>query len=89
MAERYRPRDVPFPLHDVILRDASDQELARISDTMGLALSVDEMRVIQDYFRRAYAWPASNSTTPASPRSRTHGACTGKMNSRRKTFEDL
>ena len=53
MAERYRPRDVPFPLHDVILRDASDQELARISDTMGLALSVDEMRVIQDYFRRA------------------------------------
>src|SRR5437667_9330202 len=38
---------------------------------------------------RAYAWSSSNSTTPASPRSITYGAWTGKMNSLRTTFEDL
>ena len=53
MAERYRARDVPFPLHDVVLRDAPAQELAEISDKMGLALSVEEMRTIQEYFRKA------------------------------------
>ncbi len=52
MTERYRARDLPFPLHDVVLRDASDEELARISDEMGLALSVEEMHTVQAYFRR-------------------------------------
>ena len=52
MRDLYRRRDVPFPLVDVSLRDASDDELARVSDDMGLALSVDEMRTIQDCFRR-------------------------------------
>ncbi len=53
MVERYRARDVPFPLHDVLIRDASAGELAEISDKMGLALSVDEMRSVQEYFRKA------------------------------------
>ena len=52
MAERYRARDLPFPLHDVLLGEASDAELATISDGMGLALSVDEMRMVQAYFRK-------------------------------------
>ena len=52
MTERYRARDLPFPLHDVLLADASDEELAQISDGMGLALSVGEMRTIQEYFRK-------------------------------------
>ncbi|HEY7587948.1 MAG TPA: phosphoribosylformylglycinamidine synthase subunit PurL [Thermoplasmata archaeon] len=52
MAERYRARDVPFPLHEVVLRDASAKDLAEISDKMGLALSVEEMRTIQEYFRK-------------------------------------
>ena len=37
----------------MVLRDASAQELAEISDKMGLALSVEEMRTIQEYFRKA------------------------------------
>ena len=53
MAERYRRRDVPFPLHDVVLRDAGAQELVALSDKMGLALSVDEMKEIQRYFAKA------------------------------------
>ena len=53
MGERFRQRSVPFPLVDVVLRDASGPELARISERMGLALSVDEMRRIQAYFRAA------------------------------------
>ena len=52
MAERYRARDLPFPLHDVVLGDASDEDLAQISDKMGLALSVGEMRMVQAYFRK-------------------------------------
>ncbi len=52
MVERYRARDLPFPLHDVLILDASNEELARISDTMGLALSVEEMRTVQTYFRK-------------------------------------
>lgn len=49
--ERYRRRPLPFELRDVLLRDASDAELAALSDELGLALSVDEMRTIQAYFR--------------------------------------
>lgn len=37
----------------MVLRDASAQELAEISDKMGLALSVEELRTIQEYFRKA------------------------------------
>ncbi len=52
MTGRFRARDLPFPLHDVVIQDASDEELAKISDQMGLALSVGEMRTIQEYFRK-------------------------------------
>ena len=51
MGERFRRRGTPFPLHDVLIRDASPSELADLSDRLGLALSVDEMRRIQDHFR--------------------------------------
>lgn len=40
-----------FPLHDIVLRDASPPELGQISERMGLALSVDELRRIQEHFR--------------------------------------
>jgi len=52
VAERYRARDLPFAVYEVLLRDATARDLAEISDEMGLALSVDEMRVIQEYFRK-------------------------------------
>ncbi len=51
MGERIRRRPLPFPLHDITLRDASPQELGQISDRMRLALSVDEMRRIQSHFQ--------------------------------------
>lgn len=51
MGDRIRRRALPFPLHDIALRGASPHELARISDRMGLALSVDEMQRIQAYFQ--------------------------------------
>ncbi len=51
MGDRIRRRALPFVLRDVSLRDASTNELAEISERMGLALSTDEMRRIQAYFR--------------------------------------
>ncbi len=45
-------RDVPFPLYDVDLLSASDEDLKRVSSEMSLGLSLDEMKVITDYFRK-------------------------------------
>ena len=53
MGERFRRRSLPFRLHDILLGDASPRDLADVSERMGLALSVDEMRRIQEYFRTA------------------------------------
>ena len=50
LGERIRRRPLPFALHDIALRDASPNELAQISDRMGLALSIDEMVRIQAHF---------------------------------------
>ncbi|MCJ2531468.1 MAG: AIR synthase related protein, partial [Candidatus Thermoplasmatota archaeon] len=43
---------VPFPLYRIDLLEAGDDELARISKDLGLALSPEEMRRIQAYFRK-------------------------------------
>jgi len=51
LGDRIRRRALPFPLHDITLRDASAHELEAISERMGLALSVDEMRRIQTHFQ--------------------------------------
>ncbi len=48
--ERYRRRSRGLAVHDVVLRDATDAELAAISEEMGLALSVEEMRRVRDHF---------------------------------------
>ncbi len=50
LGERIRRRLLPFALHDIALRDASPNELAQLSDRMGLALSIDEMVRIQTHF---------------------------------------
>src|SRR5256886_11807702 len=52
MDERLRRRSAPFPLYDVLLHDASPPQLVQLSERMWLALSVDEMRRIQEHFRR-------------------------------------
>jgi len=51
LGDRIRRRALPFPLHDITLRDASAHELASISERMGLALSLDEMQRIQAHFQ--------------------------------------
>lgn len=43
-------QDVPFSLHVVKLLEADEKELQQISETMGLALSVSEMKQIKTYF---------------------------------------
>ena len=43
-------RDVPFPLYDIVLTKATDDELKQISKEMGLSLSLEEMKSIQRYF---------------------------------------
>ncbi len=51
MQDRYLKRDVPFELYDIDILGASDKELLAISQDMGLALNVDEMHTIRDYFK--------------------------------------
>ncbi|HUV61474.1 MAG TPA: phosphoribosylformylglycinamidine synthase subunit PurL [Thermoplasmata archaeon] len=49
-ATLYAPQDVPFELREVNLAEASDDDLADISDESGTGLSVEEMRSIKEYF---------------------------------------
>ncbi len=46
----YTKRDAPFELFDVNLMDAKDKQLVQISEKLGLALSLKEMKAIQRYF---------------------------------------
>jgi len=46
----YVKRDVPFPLFEIALDGASDQELITLSSESGVGLSLDEMKRIRDYF---------------------------------------
>ena len=48
----FKKRDLPFELYEIDLRDASDDELLEISKTMGLALSLKEMKNIKNYFNK-------------------------------------
>src|SRR5436309_12880623 len=57
MDEALVRRPAPVPLYDVVLGDASAPQLAQLSQRMGLALSVDEMRRIQKHFRRIRRGP--------------------------------
>ena len=50
--DRYVRKEAPFELYEVRLHGASDEELGKISEEMGLALSVDEMKKVRDYFEK-------------------------------------
>jgi len=45
-------KDLPFELYEIDLLNASDEELEEISREMGLALSLYEMKLIRDYFKK-------------------------------------
>ncbi|MFA5365014.1 MAG: phosphoribosylformylglycinamidine synthase subunit PurL [Candidatus Bathyarchaeia archaeon] len=49
---RYVKQDVPFELLTVDLTNANDQELTKISEKMGIALNLNEMRQVQKYFKQ-------------------------------------
>ncbi len=48
----FKKIDVPFELYEVELDKATDEELLRISEVMGLGLNLEEMRLIQRYFKK-------------------------------------
>ena len=52
MADLMKKRDVPFSLYDVDILSATDDQLKEISSEMSLSLSLDEMKVIRDYFAK-------------------------------------
>ncbi|MBO8183671.1 MAG: phosphoribosylformylglycinamidine synthase subunit PurL [Archaeoglobus sp.] len=51
MAEIFKKVDAPFSLYEVDILAADDESLQKISDELGLALNVDEMKRIKEYFR--------------------------------------
>jgi len=51
MKDRYVKVQAPFPLKEINILDAGDEELLAISEEGGLALSLDEMKRIQNYFK--------------------------------------
>ena len=53
----FKRRDVSFPLFEVDLFSPSDKQLLSISNKLGLALSVDEMSRVRDYFKEKNRLP--------------------------------
>ncbi len=52
MADLMIKRDVPFLLFDIAILDATDDQLKQVSADMALGLSLDEMKVVRDYFKK-------------------------------------
>jgi len=48
----YIRRNVPFPLFEINILEAPDQQLLNISRELGLALNLQEMKAIQQYFQK-------------------------------------
>ena len=48
----YIKKNVPFELYEVNILDASDKDLMRISEEMGLALNLNEMKAVKEYFSK-------------------------------------
>jgi phosphoribosylformylglycinamidine synthase len=46
----YVRRDLPFELYEISLLEADDEQLLKISREMGLALNLQEMRALREYF---------------------------------------
>ena len=48
----YIKKDLPFELYEINLLDADEKELIRISEELGLALNLQEMKTLKDYFKK-------------------------------------
>ena len=55
--ELSRKRPVPFPLYEIDILSASDDELKEMSKTMGLNLSPEEMGAVKAYFKKSGRLP--------------------------------
>lgn len=49
--ELFKKKNNSFELYEIDLFSAEDKQLKKISDKMGLALSLDEMKRVRDYFK--------------------------------------
>jgi len=48
----YIKKSLPFELYEINLLDADEKQLLKISEELGLALNLKEMKAIKDYFTR-------------------------------------
>ena len=48
----YTRRNTPFPLFEVNMLEAGEQQLLEISREMGIGLNLQEMETVQEYFRK-------------------------------------
>ncbi|MEM3766722.1 MAG: phosphoribosylformylglycinamidine synthase, partial [Candidatus Bathyarchaeia archaeon] len=48
----YIRRNTPFPLYEINLLDASDEQLLDVNRELGLGLNLQEMRALREYFRQ-------------------------------------
>jgi phosphoribosylformylglycinamidine synthase len=48
----YKKVNVPFELYQIDILGADDERLKKISEELGLALNIDEMKRIKEYFRQ-------------------------------------
>ncbi len=53
----YVKRNLPFELHDINILEADDERLLRISEELGLALNLEEMRAIKRHYAKAQRNP--------------------------------
>jgi phosphoribosylformylglycinamidine synthase II len=52
MGSLYTRRNTPFPLFEVNTLEAGEQQLLEISREMGISLNLQEMKTVQEYFRK-------------------------------------
>ena len=52
-----KKKNVPFDLYEIDVFSANDSELQEISSTLGLALALDEMKRIKEYFQKKKRLP--------------------------------
>jgi len=57
MGQMYIRKDLPFEIYEVNVFEASDEDLLRISEEMGLALNLEEMKAIRAYFMEKHRNP--------------------------------
>src|SRR3972149_6177145 len=46
----YKKRPLPFPLHEIPLKDASEKQLHQVSRELAIGLNLEEMKKVRKYF---------------------------------------